>query len=132
MLRAISSVLAVLAILAAHPVSAQKAASQRFGWQPAQGNAALRPNTIQPNKPVAMANKIVKPVPLSADSQRTALANIDHHISQQAAELSEKLKSVLPDELAMLTKTNGWTTEDQQALVGALRAVIPRPSTKPG
>ena len=92
---------------------------------PPQGNADLRPNSLEANKSVAMTNKIVKPVPLSADSQRHALANIDRHIRGQIKALAEKLKAILPDELAILTKTTGWKTEDQQALVTALRAGDP-------
>src|SRR5882757_9313945 len=96
----------------------QIAAPPRFGSQPSLGNAALRPNSFEPNKPVAMINKIIKPVPLSADSQHSALTNIDRHIFSQVGDLCEKLKTILPDELAILTKTTGWRTEDQQALVG--------------
>jgi hypothetical protein len=72
-----------------------------------------------------MTNKIIKPVPLSADSQRSALTNLDSHISGQIGILNEKLKTILPDELAILAKTAGWKTEDHQALVGALRAGDP-------
>ena len=111
--------------ITSHIALAQKAASPRFGWQPAQGNAALRPNSLEANKAVAMTNKIVQPVPLSADSQRHALANIDRNVSEQITALGERLKALLPDEVAMLTKTTGWATEDQQALVTALRAGDP-------
>ena len=126
MLRRLPSlgVLAVipLAILvSAGTAKGQAAAPPRVGPQTSLGNAGLRPNTFEANKPVAMTNKIIKPVPLTADSQRTALVNIDRQISSQIEDLSEKLKSILPDELAILTKTNGWKTEDQQALVAALR-----------
>jgi flagellar biosynthesis/type III secretory pathway chaperone len=82
----------------------------------------VRPNNFEANQPVAEDNKIVVPVPLSADSQRSALANIDKHVASQVEDLTEKLKTILPDELTILTKTSGWKTEDQQALVGALRA----------
>lgn len=115
-----------LAILVATLVSgnvwAQTAAPPRVGSQPSLGNSGLRPNTFEANKPVAMTNKIIKPVPLSADSQRAALTNIDKQIASQIEALTEKLKTILPDELSILTKTNGWKTEDQQALVQALRA----------
>jgi hypothetical protein len=119
-----------LAVLLAIFVSAgnvwgQIAAPPRFGSQPSLGNAALRRNSFEPNKPVAMTNNIIKPVPLSTDSQRSALTNIDRHISGQISDLCEKLKTILPDELAILTKTTGLKTEDQQALVGALRAGDP-------
>jgi hypothetical protein len=112
-------------IVSAGDAWAQKAAPPRFGSQPSQGNAALRRNSFEPNKPVAMINTIIKPVPLSADSQRNALASIDRHISEQVGDLCEKLKTILPDEIAILTKTTGWKTADQQALVGALRAGDP-------
>lgn len=111
--------------LSAGNVWAQLAAPPRVGPQQSLGNSALRPNNFEPNKPVAMTNKIITPVVLSVDSRRSALANIDRHIAQQIADLSEKLKTILPDELAMLTKTTGWKTEDQQALVGALRSGDP-------
>ena len=100
----------------------QTAAPPRVGSEISLGNAALRPNASGTSKPIAMINKIIKPVPLSADSQRNALKNIDRNISSQLEALTEKLKTVLPDELTILTKTNGWKTEDQQALVSALRA----------
>lgn len=123
MLRRLPIFAALFAVLVSSGnVWGQLAAPPRVGSQPSLGNAALRPNTFDPNKPVAMINKIVQPVPLSADSQRAALMNIDKHISGQIADLSERLKKILPDELAMLTKTTGWKPEDRQALVDALRA----------
>jgi hypothetical protein len=126
MLRHLQLIALLFATVApAETALAQKGAAPRFGWQPSQGNAALRPNTLEANKPVAMTNKIIQPVPLSADSQRHALASIDKNVTSQIASVAEKLKGALPDELAMLTKTSGWTTEDQQALVGALRAGDP-------
>lgn len=67
-------------------------------------------------------SRIVVAYPLSAESQRNALKNIDRNISGQIDALGERLKTALPDELSILTKTNGWKTEDQQALVRALRA----------
>lgn len=92
--------------------------------RPAQPQSAttVKPNNFEANQPVAEVNKIITPVPLSADSQRSALANIDKHVASQVEDLGEKLKTILPDELSILTKTTGWKTEDQQALVGALRA----------
>ena len=126
MLRHLPSLAVLFAILvSAGNVWGQVAAPPRVGSQPSLGNAALRPNSFEPNKPVAMTNKIIKPVPLSADSQSSALTNIDRHISGQVGDLSEKLKTILPDELTILTKTTGWKTEDQQALVAALRAGDP-------
>lgn len=111
--------------LSAESAWAQLAAPPRVGPEQSLGNSALRPNSFEPNKPVALTNKIIMPVALSVESQRSALANIDRHVAQQINDLSEKLKTILPDELAMLTKTNGWKTESQQALVGALRAGDP-------
>ena len=112
-------------IVSVGDVWAQKVAPPRFGSQLSLGNAALRPNSFEPNEPVAMTNGIVKPMPLSADSQRSALTSIDRRVSDQITALCEKLKTILPDEIAILTKTTGWTTEDRQALVGALRAGDP-------
>jgi hypothetical protein len=103
----------------------QIAAPPRVGSQQSQGNADLRPNSFEPNKPVAMPNKIITPLPLFADSQRSALASIDRKVAVQVGDLSEKVKSILPDEIAILAKTNGWKTEEQQALVGAWRAGDP-------
>jgi flagellar biosynthesis/type III secretory pathway chaperone len=111
----------VATILSAGNAWGQTAAPPRVGAQPSLGNAGLRPNTFEANKPVAMTNKIIKPVPLSAESQRSALTNIDKQVASQIEGLSEKLKAILPDELTILTKTNGWKTEAQQALVQALR-----------
>jgi hypothetical protein len=126
MLRQFPSLAILLAVFASAGAAwGQYAAPPRVGAQPELGNTGLRPNTFEANKPVAMTNKIIKPAPLSADSQRSALANIDRQISVQVADLSEKLKTILPDELALLTKTTGWKAEDQQALVGALRAGDP-------
>jgi hypothetical protein len=88
----------LVVIVSASEVWGQLAAPPRFGSQPSLGNAALRPNSFEPNKPVAMTNTIIKPVPLSADSQSSALANIDRHISGQVDDLSEKLKIILPDD----------------------------------
>jgi hypothetical protein len=126
MLRQSLSLAALFAlVISTGTVSGQVAAPPRFGSQTSQGNAALRPNSIEPNKPVAMTNKIMKPLPLSAEAQASALANIDRHIAAQIGDLSEKLKTLLPDEIAILTKTTGWKTDDQQALVGAWRAGDP-------
>lgn len=120
------SLAALIALsITSNPAWSQVAAPTRDGFEPAQGNAALRANSFEANKPVAMINEIIKPVPLSADSQSSALSNIDRRISAQATELSEKVKLILPDEIAMLAKTTGWTAEDQQALIGALRAGDP-------
>jgi hypothetical protein len=103
----------------------QPAAPPRFGPEPSLGNAAVRPNVFDATKPVAMTNKVIKPVPLSADSQHNALINIDRHVLGLVNDLAEKPKTILPDELAILTKTSGWKTEDQAALVDALRAGDP-------
>lgn len=116
-----------LACLFAISVSAgnvwgQVAAPPRVGPAQTKGNSALRSNSFEANKSVAMTNKIIMPIPLSADSQRSALTDIDRRISGQVGDLLEKLKTILPDEIAILAKTNGWKTEHQQALVGALRA----------
>ncbi len=121
----VAVLLAITVSVSTGNVWGQIAAPPRFGWEPSLGNAALRPNSFEPNKPVAMTNKVIKPMPLSADSQRSALTNIDRHISGLISDLCEKLKTILPDELAILTKTTGWKTDDQQAQLGALRAGDP-------
>jgi hypothetical protein len=95
------------------------------GSQTSDGNSALRRNTFEANKPVASPNAIIKPIPLSVDSQKAALANIDKNIIDQVESLNDKLKTILPDELAILAKTNGWKPEDQQKLIVALRAMDP-------
>lgn len=104
---------------------AQVAAPPAVGQQSSDGNSALRRNTFEANKPVATPNAIIKPIPLSVDSQKTALSNIDKNIIDQVDSLNEKLKTILPDELAILAKTNGWKAEDQNKLVVALRAGDP-------
>lgn len=118
-------VVMLAAIVSPQSVFAQIAAPPRDGVQQSEGNSALRPNTFEPNKPVAMKNDIIKPIPLTVDNQRTALTNIDRQVADQATELNDKLKTILPDELAILAKTDGWKSEDQQGLVVALRAGDP-------
>jgi len=103
----------------------QNALPLRVSGQPAVEPTAVRVNSFEPNKPVAATNKVIRPIPLTADAQRSALANIDRQILTQVNDLNTNLKTILPDELAVLAKTNGWKTEDQQALVGALRAGDP-------
>lgn len=125
MSRPLSLVALLATFVSTSSLFGQLAAPPRVGSQPSYGNSALRSNAYEPNKPVAMTNKIVKPIPLTAETQRNALANLDRHIAGHVADLNEKLKAVLPDELGMLAKTEGWKPEDQQALVVALRAVDP-------
>jgi len=112
-------------LLSAGTLFGQLAAPPRVGPQPSLGNAALRPNSFEANKSVAMNNKIVKPIPLTADAQRNALTNIDRSLSEQVGQLNEKIKTILPDELGILAKTEGWKPDDQQALVVALRSGDP-------
>ena len=85
----------------------------------------VRANSVEPGQPVAGVNKIVTPIPLSANERDIALEGIDRHIAEQVAQIKEKLKNVLPDELAMLAKTTGWQPEKQNALLVALRAGDP-------
>jgi hypothetical protein len=82
---------------------------------------AVRSNSISPMKPDLAQNKILRPMPLSADEQEKALAAIDRHTADEIAQLKQRLKDALPDELGILTLTNGWRAEDQNALVAALR-----------
>jgi hypothetical protein len=103
-------------------VFGQLAVPARVGPEPTRGNNALRRNSFEPNKPVAMTNKIVKPIPLAATDKENALASIDKHLADAVAGLQSKLKGLLPDELSMLAKTAGWKADHQQALVVALRA----------
>ncbi|MDB5385176.1 MAG: hypothetical protein JWM11_822 [Planctomycetaceae bacterium] len=114
-----------ITLLSTRGLFAQLAAPPRVGSQSSNGNSALRPNSFEANKPVAMPNKIIIPIPLSGDAQRSALTNLDRHIADQVGDLAEKLKTILPDELSILAKTDGWKKEDQQALVVALRAMDP-------
>lgn len=103
----------------------QAGVTPRAGSQLSEGNSGLRKNSFAANKPVAMPNKIIKPIPLSIEAQRNALMSIDRSIIDQVDELNKKLKAILPDELAILAKTAGWKSEDQQKLVIALRAGDP-------
>jgi hypothetical protein len=120
--RSLSLLVLVGAITSTNHLFGQVAAPPRVGSQSSEGNSALRANTFEANKPVATPNAIIKPIPLSADAQRAALANIDKNIVEQTESLSDKLTTILPDELAILAKTNGWKAEDQTKLVVALRA----------
>lgn len=121
----LASFVLTMTFMSSQVVRGQIATPPRIGSQSSNGNAALRPNNFEANKPVAMPNKIVTPVPLSVDAQRSALSNLDKHIADQVDQLNEKLKTILPDELSILAKTDGWKKEDQQALVVALRAGDP-------
>jgi hypothetical protein len=125
MIRSPHAVAIFTALLSAQGLFGQVAAPPRTGTQLSDGNSGLRSNNFEANKPVAMPNKIITPVPLSTDAQRDALANLDKHITEQVEQLNEKLKTILPDELSILAKTDGWKKEDQQALVVALRAGDP-------
>ena len=49
------------------------------------------------------------------------MAAIDRHTTDEIAQLKDRLKDLLPDELSILALTNGWRAEDQNALVAALR-----------
>jgi hypothetical protein len=81
---------------------------------------AVRSNSVSP-KPDLVENRLLMPVPLSANEQEKALAAIDRHTTDEIAQLKDRLKDLLPDELSILALTNGWRTEDQNALVAALR-----------
>src|SRR5687768_7533182 len=91
-----------LAFGLAVPCFAQIAAPPRVGPVPSEGNQALRPNALATGHPVAMVNRIVLPKPISADEKQTALMGIDKHIVVEVAALKESLKTVLPDEIAVL------------------------------
>ena len=119
---AASSIAAALSVQLA---SAQIAAPPAVGPQPSLGNQALRSNSIEPGKAVAIVNKIATPLPLSAVEKDSALTSINKKIGDAVTDLNMKFKGVLPDELAVLTKTSGWKPEEQQGLLTALRAADP-------
>jgi hypothetical protein len=123
--RTISIALLFVALGLAAYAEAQIAVPPRVGPVPSEGNQALRPNALDTGHPVAMINRIVLPKPISADEKQAALIGIDEHIVSEVAALKESLKTVLPDEIAVLAKTAGWQAPDQQALVVALRALDP-------
>ncbi|MCE9608367.1 MAG: hypothetical protein K8U03_26075, partial [Planctomycetia bacterium] len=104
---------------------AQIAAPPRVGPEPSLGNQALRSNSIEPGKAVAIVNKIMTPLPLSTVEKETAVASIDKKVVESVTEMSTKLKTLMPDELSILTKTTGWKPEEQQSLLTALRAGDP-------
>lgn len=85
----------------------------------------LKRNEFQAGKSVAEANKILQPLPLTAEERDSAIASIDRHLTEDTEALKAKLKNVLPDELAVLAKTTNWTADQQNALVVALRASDP-------
>lgn len=85
----------------------------------------LKANSFEAGKAVAVKNDIVLPLPLSAGEKEVALDGIDKHIADHVARLQEKMKGALPDEIAVLAKTNGWKAEEQQKLLSALRALDP-------
>ena len=64
-------------------------------------------------------------MPLTASERDSALIAVDKHINESVTLVKEKLNGLLPDELAVLAKTAGWTGNHQQALVTALRAGDP-------
>jgi len=115
----------ITAALSVEMASAQVAAPPAVGPQPSLGNQALRSNSIEPGKAVAVVNKIVTPLPLSAVEKESAVKAINKKISEATTELQAKLKTLMPDELSVLTKTTGWKPEDQQSLLTALRAGDP-------
>jgi len=102
-------------------VAAGMAGATSFGQERDMETGAMRSNSISPTKPDVAPNKLLMPIPLSAAEQEKALAAIDRHTSDEVAQLKERLKEVLPDELSILTLTNGWRAEDQNALIAALR-----------
>src|SRR5262245_13395144 len=75
---------------------------------------SLKANSFEAGKAVAVKNDIVLPLPLSAPEKESALDGLDKHILDAVAKLRDKMKITLPDELAVLAKTNGWTAEQQQ------------------
>jgi hypothetical protein len=100
-------------------------APPRISPEPTLGDEGLARNTVQSGEAAAVPNKIVTPLPLSATERDLALGSIDRHLADEVARLKDKIKNILPDELAILTKTSGWTPEKQNALLVALRAGDP-------
>ncbi len=106
--------------------STQASSNQSRGSSTAHRHRpGLKRNEFQAGKAVAEANKIVQPLPLTAEERDTAIASIDRHLTEDTEALKAKLKNVLPDELAVLAKTTNWTADQQNALVVALRASDP-------
>jgi len=119
---AASSIAAALSVQIA---LGQIAAPPAVGPQPSLGNQALRANSIETGKAVALVNKIVTPLPLSAVEKEGAVTAINKKIVDASAEMQTKIKALMPDELAVLAKTTGWKAEEQQSLLTALRAGDP-------
>lgn len=113
------------AALSAQATFAQLAAPPAVGPEPSLGNQALRSNSIDPGKAVAVVNKIITPLPLSAVEKESAVTAINKKILDSSTDIHAKLKTLMPDELSVLTKTTGWKPEEQQALLTALRAGDP-------
>jgi hypothetical protein len=89
------------------------------------GNTLPTFNRLSPTKPDLVQNKLIMPIPLSAAEQDQALASVDRHVNDEIEHLKARLKDILPDELATLALTNGWTQEHQNGLVAALRTGEP-------
>jgi hypothetical protein len=89
------------------------------------GNEPARRNSFTPGKSIAVENKIVIPIPLTANEREAALEGIDNHVALDVARLKDRLQKILPDELAILSKTTGWQPENQNALLVAVRNVDP-------
>lgn len=122
MLRTSQVITAIAAMFFAACVSPARAQAPPVPPVPGQGGSL--PN-VAPTKSDATQNKIVQPVPLSVNDRQTALAGADRHLLDEVATLKNKLKNVFPDELNILAKTNGWTQQQQRAVVAALRTMDP-------
>lgn len=118
-------VASIAAVVWADAARAQLVVPSRQGGPPTADNQALRPNAFEAAQPATLSNAIIKPMPLTAAEKDSALAGIDRHIAENASQVRDKLKTILPDELAILAKTAGWSRDDQQALTTALRAGDP-------
>jgi len=122
-------IIAVSAVATASTVYSQVARRTNLNpnAQPPISNTAggVQQNVVEPGKSVADPNKIIEPIPLNALERESALAAIDAHIADEAADLKTKLKNILPDELAELAKTAGWAPDKQAAFVVAFRAGDP-------
>ncbi len=115
----------VLGLTSCEEAYSQQTAPPGSTTEPVDGKEPIRRNSYEPTKAVAAANKIMQPVPVSASERDTALEGIDRHVADEITALKGKLKTILPDELSVLSKTVGWTAEKQNALLVSLRSGDP-------
>ncbi len=113
------------ATLASGEWSYSQQPTRRTSLRPNLPNEPMPRNASPPGKADVSSNSIIQPIPLSAKEQEAALGAIDQHLTDDVAQLKAKLKEVLPDELSILAKTEGWTQQNQSGLITALRSGDP-------